>query len=68
MAMTPKERRHDGLYYWPDPKECPVCKKPFYPAPLHGWLIGWDSQQIPVCSYHCMREWEKTHKFYNKPR
>lgn len=48
-------------------KTCPICKKQFAPALEHAWLIGkayldtqtYDYRNIPVCSYTCMRKWEK---------
>lgn len=48
--------------YWYDrkPNVCPICKKNFYPAPLHAWKIGNDRcREKFVCSYTCMRVWEK---------
>ena len=62
--MTQKERRRNGLYYWPDPIECPICKKKFYPAPMHAYKIGFESQPELVCSYHCMRAYEKDNTIY----
>ena len=45
------------------PKECPVCGKKFIPAPEHYWKIGshggMDTRDTTVCSYSCMRKWEK---------
>ena len=48
-------------------KVCPICGKKFAPALEHAWLIGkayldtqtYDYRNIPVCSYTCMRKWEK---------
>ena len=41
--------------------ECPICKKLFLPAPQHAWDIsGYGTRwERLVCSYHCMREWER---------
>jgi len=35
--------------------KCPVCKKLFIPAPQHVWKVGGKK----VCSYTCMRSFEK---------
>lgn len=48
-------------------KTCPICQKQFAPALEHAWCIGkayldtptCDYRNIPVCSYTCMRKWEK---------
>lgn len=44
------------------PINCPICGKKFIPAPEHAWGIGnWggDTRDELVCSYTCMRKWEK---------
>lgn len=46
------------------PIECPICGKKFIPAPEHYWKIGTSAEGIDtrtknVCSYSCMRKWEK---------
>jgi DNA-directed RNA polymerase specialized sigma subunit len=44
------------------PIECPICGKKFIPAPEHRWQIGqWgvETRHENVCSYTCMRKWEK---------
>lgn len=43
---------------------CPICGKHFIPAVEHMWKIGgWshieDGRTEKVCSYTCMRKWEK---------
>ena len=42
---------------------CPICGKGFVPAVEHYWKIGsyscFDVRNTPVCSYTCMRAWEK---------
>lgn len=57
-------------------KTCPICQKQFAPALEHAWLIGkayldtqaYDYRHIPVCSYTCMRKWEKEQEnATNKP-
>ena len=40
-------------------KKCPICGKEFHPAPQHAWTIGTESSSKIVCSYTCMRAWEK---------
>lgn len=42
---------------------CPICGKEFLPASQHYWRIGdVPSRERLVCSYSCMRKWEKTPK------
>lgn len=52
------------------PQTCPICGKGFIPAPEHAWKIGHitsyaiknrrdDAYQRNVCSYTCMRKWER---------
>lgn len=41
---------------------CPICGKIYIPAVEHAWQIGnWgnDIRYTNVCSYTCMRKWEK---------
>lgn len=50
---------------------CPICGKHFVPAPEHMWKIGnWcDIEEIrvqKVCSYTCMRKWEKEQEAMGK--
>ena len=40
-------------------KTCPVCGKEFLPASQHYWRIGSRKGFKLVCSYTCMRQWEK---------
>lgn len=42
-------------------KKCPICGKGFHPAPEHAWKIGPEQTGPLVCSYTCMRKWEKEH-------
>lgn len=37
-------------------KTCPICGKTFVPAPMHIYKIKYGKK---VCSYHCMRKYEK---------
>ena len=42
--------------------ECPVCGKTFFYDPEHAWMIGYGKNGYggkKVCSYTCMRKWEK---------
>lgn len=41
-------------------RSCPVCKKTFRPAPEHAWTIGRGNGEKYVCSYTCMRAWERS--------
>lgn len=42
-------------------KTCPVCGEAFYPAPMHSYKIGKAVENKLVCSYSCMRKYEKEH-------
>lgn len=44
------------------PAKCPICKKKYYPAAQHAWRIG-NGNGARVCSYSCMRKWEKEHHY-----
>ena len=47
-------------------RTCPLCGKEFLPAGMHSWTIGNNSMtQELVCSYTCMRKWEKNPKRKN---
>lgn len=59
---------YEELHWYERPlKTCPICGKQFSPASEHAWLIGseytYDTSRecrnIPVCTYSCMRKWEK---------
>lgn len=39
--------------------ECPVCKKQFVPAEFHAYKIHIKNRTKKVCSYHCLREYQK---------
>lgn len=43
------------------PRTCPVCGETFYPAPMHSYKIGRPSDNKLVCTYSCMRKYEKEH-------
>ena len=41
-------------------EKCPMCPRTFIPAPDHQWTIKTKTNQKKnVCSYTCMRKWEK---------
>ena len=48
-----------------EPIKCPICEKMFAPAPEHSYRIDEGVKCKLVCSYSCMRAWEKKPK---KPR
>ena len=57
-----------GSYYddyfkeFGQPHECPICGKTFIPTPDWYWKIGdsgLNTRNKNVCSYSCMRKWEK---------
>ena len=61
--------------YWRKrpPVECPICGKKYIPAPEHAWKIGPTkerdgSRPTLVCSYTCMRVWEKEMERKEKER
>ena len=54
-----------GSYETRPMRECPVCGKMFSPAPEHSYCIG--NKQKLVCSYSCVRKWEKEPRQQRKP-
>lgn len=40
-------------------RECPICGKPFSPTVQHIYKVGKSANRKFVCSYTCMRNWEK---------
>ena len=44
-------------------KKCPVCKKMFmvYDSTAHAFKITKNGQHVPVCSWGCLRYYEKKH-------
>lgn len=42
-------------------RACPICGKMFHPMPDHSLRIGGEGSRQLVCSYSCMRKWEKEH-------
>ena len=40
-------------------RACPICGKMFQPMPDHALRIGGENSRQLVCSYTCMRNWEK---------
>lgn len=53
-SFTPLLSRHEI--------KCPVCGKMFIPAPEHSYKIGEGIKGELVCTYSCMRKWEKNPK------
>lgn len=45
---------------------CAVCGKKFKPAPEHALKIGGEESRRIVCSYSCMRKYEKEHDFLRR--
>lgn len=45
-----------------EPIKCPICEKMFTPAPEHSYRIDEGVKCKLVCSYTCMRTWEKKPK------
>lgn len=48
------------------PTRCPICGETFRPAPQHIYAIGSPSMRKTVCSYTCMRAWERGQTAKNK--
>ena len=47
--------------------KCPVCGETFFYDPEHAWKIGkTDYHSKKVCSYSCMRKWEKENHIKRK--
>lgn len=42
-------------------RPCSQCGKIFQPMPDHALKIGDEGSRQLVCSYSCMRKWEKEH-------
>lgn len=65
--MSEEKVRYGSLrWLYSELPTCPVCGKEFAPAIEHAWKIKvknskgqWTQNKKKVCSYHCMREWEK---------
>ena len=54
----------NGINFELKMKKCPICKKEFHPQPQHSWKIGSENTTGKiVCSYSCMRKWEKEKKY-----
>ncbi len=46
--------------------KCAACGKGFKPAPEHALKIGGEGSRKLVCSYSCMRKYEKEHGLLRK--
>lgn len=65
--MSEEKVRYGSLrWLYSELPKCPVCGKEFAPAIEHAWKIKtknskgqWTQNKKKVCSYHCMRKWEK---------
>ena len=53
MAKKYKSYCHGGEH------TCPICGKIFIAAQYHQWEAGYKTVAKLVCSYTCMRKWEK---------
>ena len=51
----------NGAYSVYSIKKCAVCGKEFHPAPDHALKVGNEFSDRLVCSYSCMRKYEKEH-------
>lgn len=52
--MTKKEK---SCFF--ESRACPICKKPFIPAPLHAYKVNTKNGVKLVCSWHCVMEDER---------
>lgn len=41
------------------PVKCPICGEMFSPTAEHAYKIGEGNKSQLVCTYSCMRKWEK---------
>lgn len=58
--MNNNEMNTPQKTYWDTLYTCPICGKQFLPAVEHAWKIGtMKKYEKLVCSYTCMRTWEK---------
>lgn len=55
--------KEDGIHFEYRKIKCPICGKEFHPEPEHSWRIGHSVEGKKVCSYTCMRKWEKENQF-----
>lgn len=54
--------KKDGIQFEYRLIKCPICGKKFHPVPEHQWKVGYSHNGFggkPVCTYTCMRKWEK---------
>ena len=58
--------KEDGIFFEYRKIKCPICGKEFHPEPEHAWKIGNDKKGKTVCSYTCMRKWEKENHIKRK--
>lgn len=47
---------------------CPICGKTFCPSVYHQWTIKKHWYWIPVCSYTCMRKWDREISIKNEEK
>lgn len=51
--------KKDGIQFEYRKIKFPICGKMYHPEPEHAWKIGGGEKGRIVCSYTCMRKWEK---------
>lgn len=49
----------DNTPDFPETRVCPVCNKKFEPAIFHSYKITQKTRYLLVCSYSCLRRWER---------
>ena len=68
MSITLASPSDSDMCFSAEERICPICNKKFIPAPYHAWKIGRTVDDNDgslnytvklVCSYTCMRKWEK---------
>jgi len=45
---------------------CPVCGRKYIPAPQHIYRAGSKEHGFRVCSWGCVRKWEKARELSKK--
>lgn len=66
MTVGKKSRRYNDEFM--ESEICPCCGKEFVPAPQHSYKVKIGRGDTLVCSYSCVRFWEKEQENSRKRR